>query len=223
MDPIFDVTLAPLARYCAAVWGGELQLARLQRAWQALEQARLTTKPTWHGARGPLAAMWMSLLRIGWTMHSSLVLVTDAGALLELLRVPPKEVREGNQRWQGRQILRRHDEPGPPPTATLWHRAMRLILAPPRAVLRGARAGQLRKLWAGASWDAVKRRAKGDLASPWCPYCPGQQKCTKGHQFHVRPRVLNVGQQEGGHNRAARRRPPAGTPEAAGPLQHRGR
>eukprot|EP00959_Pyramimonas_sp_CCMP1952_P225144 4707945-Pyramimonas_sp.AAC.1 len=77
-------------------------------------------------------------------MHSSLARITDTGALLELLRVPPKRVvqlvRKGIARWQGRQILSQHDEPGPPPTATLWLRAMQRIMVPLRAVLRGARA-----------------------------------------------------------------------------------
>ena len=102
-DPVYDVTMAPFVKYCACVfvWDGRVPLASLQRAGQQLENQRFTSKPTWHGLRGPMAAAWASLLRVGWTMRPGLALVLDTGVLVELLQTPPKEVvqllREGSR------------------------------------------------------------------------------------------------------------------------------
>ncbi|CAK0905739.1 unnamed protein product [Prorocentrum cordatum] len=203
MDPMYEATLAPVCRYSAAVWDGHLALSRLQQAWAVLQQRWRECKPTWHGIRGPVAAAWMSLLRIDWSMHSSLVLVDDEGRAVELLRTHPKEVaallREGVRRWQGRQILQHHQEVPPPPGARIWMRAVRRALAPPAAKLRGARAGHLRMLWAGASWDLAKRKALHYVASARCPFCPDQEATgTRGHWFYERQRVAAMGSDEQG-------------------------
>ncbi|CAK0839905.1 unnamed protein product, partial [Prorocentrum cordatum] len=138
---------------CDFIWDERLPLARLQRARQKLEAQLLEAKPSWRELRGPAAASWMCLLRIGWAMHCSLLQVTDEGEILQLLQTPPNDL----------------------------------------AVAKGARAGQLRELRAGASRDVVKRCAVGCLASAVCPFCPGDAPCAKGHPFYERPRILTRG------------------------------
>ncbi|CAK0884386.1 unnamed protein product [Prorocentrum cordatum] len=183
MGPRLDLTILPEAKCCDVCSDGRLPLVRLQRAWRAVERSWLDSKPTRAGLRGPSAAAWISVFRIDWTMQSSLILVTGLGDMTELLQTPPQDaaplVRDGVHCWQGRQILSHHDST--PAGATLRPLAMRRVLASPRAALVGARAGQLRKLWARASWDLAKRHEMGHLAGPHCQFCPGQ----------VRERMMN--------------------------------
>ena len=36
LDPMYDVALAVVVKYCSFIWGGKLALGPLQRAWQCL-------------------------------------------------------------------------------------------------------------------------------------------------------------------------------------------
>eukprot|EP00959_Pyramimonas_sp_CCMP1952_P185308 3874731-Pyramimonas_sp.AAC.1 len=56
----------------------------------------------------PLAAVWMSLRRIGWSMSSAHEIVTDSNTFSSLLQVAPRGfcdlLGHGIHRWQLRKI-----------------------------------------------------------------------------------------------------------------------
>ncbi|CAK0878466.1 unnamed protein product, partial [Prorocentrum cordatum] len=196
-DPVHEATAGPVAAYAAQVWDGHLPLARPQQAWAAPQRRWADTAPTWRTAREPLAVAWMSLRRIGWDMHPSPVLLDDERRGVELLRLPPLEVRklarDGVARWQGRQILSHRQAAPPPAGARVWMRGARHVLAPPRAKIRGPRAGHLRTARAGGAWDAVRRHEAGYIRSPYCPFCVVPTPGTWGHWFYECERVAPIG------------------------------
>ncbi|CAK0862525.1 unnamed protein product, partial [Prorocentrum cordatum] len=78
---------------CSGKGGGNSGSSTIFLATQrALAASWQRSAPTCHGARGPLAAAWLSLRRIGWDMSSDLHLRTDVGEVLHILAVPPKVI-----------------------------------------------------------------------------------------------------------------------------------
>ncbi|CAK0888431.1 unnamed protein product, partial [Prorocentrum cordatum] len=144
LDPVHEATAAPLVAHAAQIRDGHPPLAKPQQARGALEQRRSETAPFW-----------------------------QTGRPIELLRQHPQEMRklarEGVAWWHGRQIPSHHQSNTSLMGARLWRRAARHVPAPPRAKIRGARAGHPRKLWAGGAWDAVRRHAARYISSPDCP------------------------------------------------------
>ena len=67
-----------------------------------------------------MAAVLLSLRRVGWDMESATVLVSDEGLKLPLTEMGPKDVGKllflGIQRWQGRRIAARLCPDAPKPT-----------------------------------------------------------------------------------------------------------
>ena len=69
-------------------------------------EEQMTTRPSWASVRGPLAALWLSLLSVGWDMRSAIHIVSDTGQIFSLLEFAPKDVSElqlrGIRRWQAK-------------------------------------------------------------------------------------------------------------------------
>ena len=187
-DPVFDCTDPIVVRYASFPWDGKIVPSRLYRAWCSIK-GRFDNRASWAGARGPISAVWLSLLRVGWGMASPVVLRSDQGDLVDLLKFCPWDVRrfveEGIRRWQSARILE-HLPNGS--QESCWRRAMR------HSVLRirdASRRGALRALWAAGVWTPVRLHSIQLRPTPECfvcRQCPG----TEAHQWFVCPAVLDV-------------------------------
>ena len=104
---IFEATTGPVRQHANIVWQQSVSLGLLERGWLELAPLRAESF-TWQRAAGPLAVVWLSLLRINWTIGPSLVARDDRGRRFSLLHVDPHRViglaRAGVQRWQMRNI-----------------------------------------------------------------------------------------------------------------------
>ena len=181
-DPIFDCTIAVIREFSAWIWESRGSLGRLQRAWMQLKP-NMDKNPTWALARGPLGAVWLSLLRIGWDMRSAHIIQDDMGETYYLLEFAPWDVRQlliwGIQRWQMRRIashLPEHDG------EILWARGMRQSFRCKGGVWDGMELGALTCLWAGASWPRLRKFQQGLAESSTCLACHSEED-THGHRW----------------------------------------
>ncbi len=181
-DPIFDCTVAPIHELATWIWEGRGSLSRLQKAWRALEP-KMSQQASWAIARGPLAAVWISLCRIGWDMAAAHLLVTDQRDTISLLHSSPSDVRQlvwqGIQRWQMRRVVAHLPEYS---EGSIWHRALRQAFFSKDGVRGGQAAGALRCLWAGASWPRSRKHEKGMAQDSTCLAC-GEEADTNGHRW----------------------------------------
>ena len=69
-DPVVDCTVAPIHEYSSWVWEQRGSMGRVQGAW-ARREPNSAKNATWALSRGPISAVWLSLLRIGWGMKSA--------------------------------------------------------------------------------------------------------------------------------------------------------
>ncbi len=73
---------------------GQLTLAEISRLWHAVNPARAMSEHSgnkaWDNAKGPIAAMWLSLRRIGWDMPTPFTLTNTDGDDIPLTKVSPK-------------------------------------------------------------------------------------------------------------------------------------
>ena len=51
---------------------------------------RRSSKPSWHGVHGPLGAVIMSLLQIGWSLEKGVAIRVDTDELINILHTPPR-------------------------------------------------------------------------------------------------------------------------------------
>ena len=108
-DPLFDVTFQLVQDYATHIWDGRINPGLLVRARKAWVQRR-SSKPSWHGVRGPLGAVIMSLRRIGWSLEKWFALRSDTDELINMLQTPPLRVvalvEREITRWQMRDAAR---------------------------------------------------------------------------------------------------------------------
>ena len=90
-DPIFKATTEVLYLYAGWIWEARGSLHHLQTAWRHM-RSRMDKSESWAKVRGPLAVVWLSLKRIGWSMHSADMIVTDSNTHFSLLQVAPPEI-----------------------------------------------------------------------------------------------------------------------------------
>ena len=124
---------------------------------------------TWATAKGPMAATWLTLRRIGWDMVSSFVIITDEGQALSLLEVPPRDFRDllkdGIARWQCRKAVAHLPESQ---GEVLRVRAVRAAAKLKRPATE---KGALQVLWSGGHWTGERRHGLGFASSPACVAC----------------------------------------------------
>eukprot|EP00959_Pyramimonas_sp_CCMP1952_P449281 9407300-Pyramimonas_sp.AAC.1 len=96
-------------------------------------------------ARGPIAAVCLTLQRIGWSMLSPIFLQDDAGQKYNLLQTGPRDLGrrlcDSIRRWQMLRV--REHLPERIGDEKIWRRSMRAAV--PR-VPHGPQRGALRKL-----------------------------------------------------------------------------
>ncbi|CAK0840937.1 unnamed protein product, partial [Prorocentrum cordatum] len=87
-DPLHAATLGIVGRWAAWLRDRRGQLEPVSCAWQVVSAA-LEARPSWAAARGPMAAVWLSLQRVGWTMPAAHAIQSDLGAQYDPLPAPP--------------------------------------------------------------------------------------------------------------------------------------
>ena len=191
-DTVFDATVPLLFRYASNIWEGLVVPSRLYRAWSSIK-ARIDKRASWTSTRGPIATVWVSLLRVGWTMRSPTVLVSDLGKAFDLTRTCPWDLRlfleEGIRRWQSARILQHHPNGR---QESCWRRAMRNSIL---AIKDASRRGALRALWSAGVWTPVRLHSINLRPTPncfVCQQCPG----TEAHQWFGCDSMLNVPRDE---------------------------
>ncbi|CAK0829323.1 unnamed protein product, partial [Prorocentrum cordatum] len=101
-DPIYAATVRPVVRLASRIGEGIGPPATLAASWDSLAAVAMAGA----SAYGPLAAKWLSLERIGWSMQSVWALRSDIGELRSMLHTAPRGIKdalvEGIQRWQCR-------------------------------------------------------------------------------------------------------------------------
>ncbi len=96
-------------QYCREVWRaaalgsslparGELTLVELAKAWRSVDASKYiddnSGKRRWGAARGPIANLFMTLHRIGWSMSGPFTMVTDRGDEVVLTAYSPALVKQ---------------------------------------------------------------------------------------------------------------------------------
>eukprot|EP00959_Pyramimonas_sp_CCMP1952_P270000 5644795-Pyramimonas_sp.AAC.1 len=181
--PIFDCTTILVKRYCGFIWGNRVSIADLHHALEDF-RARLqaATRPTWKIARGPIAAVFLALQRIGWSMLSPIFLQDDVGQKNNLLQTAPRDLErrlcDSICRWQMLRI--REHLPERTGDEKVWRRAMRaaVLRVPP-----GPQRGALRRLWTGGLLCPDKAVDLGISDSRECHYC-GAPHGSLSHQWN---------------------------------------
>ena len=181
-DPVYDCTVPAIQEHAAWIWEARGSLGRLQRAWMQM-RPKMDANSTWAIARGPMASVWLTLLRIGWDMHSAHILKSDQGEYYSMLELAPWDIRQllvlGVQRWQMRRIaahLPEHDG------EEFWGRAMRQCIRTKGGIWDGREIGALTCLWAGGSWPRQRIFQKGLAERATCLAC-GVEDDTHGHRW----------------------------------------
>ena len=67
-------------------------MSRAQRAWNVLRET-ISQHQTWQQVRGLMSAVWVSLLRIGWTMITAHTLYSETGATYSMLATSPHDIK----------------------------------------------------------------------------------------------------------------------------------
>ena len=72
-------------------------------AWQYARSTMSSARRPWARVRGPAAATWATLTRLGWKFNSAVEFVTEEGEVMNLLDNSPIKVRkrleEAADRW----------------------------------------------------------------------------------------------------------------------------
>eukprot|EP00974_Lingulodinium_polyedra_P102819 9954544-Lingulodinium_polyedra.AAC.1 len=83
-DPIVQATELPLLAWATAVWERRLPVALMGHAVAAVQAKRGLT---WQGVRGPIAAVLLTLARIGWRALSATEWLSHRGERLDLTEI----------------------------------------------------------------------------------------------------------------------------------------
>ena len=107
-DPAYDAHMLPIGEWALAVGEGWRKLDSIMgMVGRACTRLRKVKNP-WKVAYGPAAAFVLSCWRLGWTVVSAVVVITDDGRELNLALDPPavvlKQCRLAVQRWRWRRI-----------------------------------------------------------------------------------------------------------------------
>ena len=144
---------------------------------------KMDKNPTWALARGPLGAVWLSLLRIGWDMRSAHILQNGMGDTYSLLEFAPLDIEQllvlGIQPWQMRRITEHLPEHA---GEVLWAMAMRQSVRSRGGVWDAREVGALTCLWAGGSWPRARKHQRGLAETSTCLACLSEDD-THGHRW----------------------------------------
>ena len=96
-DSAWSSAMAPVVRWAREVWfastgvGGGFSLPQLLECFAAFDRRRPST---WKHVRGPMAAAWLSLRRVGWQWPSAFTLINEDGVEVVLTKWTPKALQD---------------------------------------------------------------------------------------------------------------------------------
>ena len=135
-DPAYDAHYKPICMWARAIYDQWLSARVAERYLSEVRADLLLATVPWAKANGPAAGFTLSVLRLGWTIHSSRSVTTDNGTALRFDLDPPvvvkKAVFESVSRWRTKRALFSLDIQ-PPPSSTgliLWKPVLALLNKP---------------------------------------------------------------------------------------------
>ena len=93
-DPMHTVGIAPIYAWAMETWRRRESLTVLKVAWRGVREKMRAAKRMWAVVRGPAAAAWASLQRLGWKFVSPFTVLSDIGREYNLLEISPKRFQE---------------------------------------------------------------------------------------------------------------------------------
>jgi hypothetical protein len=91
MEPTHETTAEPMVAWAQAIWDGTANRFDLQQDWRTQMSRRL--KPVNFNPAGPAGAVIQAAERIGWTWPAWSVLRTAEGAVLDMEKVCPQDIK----------------------------------------------------------------------------------------------------------------------------------
>jgi exonuclease III len=197
-DQSWRPTAAPIVRWAKEVWlsvvkgppaeGTYYSLAELGCIWRATE---LKAPTKWAQVRGPVAAMALSMRRIGWKATGPYTFIDDLGVDRTFTETSPKmmqvQVAAAHTRLLERQAAERLGWQ-PPGRANTDH--IRAFLKGDHTALQ---RGSCKALVCNAVWTNSRAHQAGYDTEPFCVDCPGRTDnishrlwhCTRSEQLRV--------------------------------------
>jgi hypothetical protein len=109
-DPAYAAHEDTLGSWAQAVWNRWLPLSALRKLFAVASANLAGTRRPWAVARGPGAAVVLTMRRLKWVSSSPFLWITDAGRSLDLQADPPvvvvREVHAAVQRWRWANTLK---------------------------------------------------------------------------------------------------------------------
>ena len=177
-DVTWKATAAPIVRWAKEVWNASITsqprgftLPELNRLWS---QARPLQIRFWRSCRGPVAACFLSLKRLGWQWTGPFTILTDLCDELVLTDRAPaqimQDIKEGATRMLERAVASRSRDP-----LLVGRRAfvgpVQRLLKPDCEELDAMGKGVLRSVHCCAVWPQVRLHESGYEVSRLCPLC----------------------------------------------------
>ena len=163
------MAIDPITEWAKAVWDGLVSGEVLQDTWRRAHVVVGTSARPFSAVEGPAGAMLASCARLGWAAPSCRILMDCSGALIDLGRTCPAQVR-----LHALDDLRRREAEGsslaariggPPDLEPLVD-----MLASQKATCSKASAS-LRALGEGGWWTQSRLHEQGTADDPWCRAC----------------------------------------------------
>ena len=176
-DPMHTVGIAPIYAWAMEAWRRRNSLSVMRVAWRGVSEKIREAKKMWAVVRGPAAATWASLQRLGWKFTTPFSVKSDIGIDYDILKISPKRFKrrlhEGVDRWGWRKVLEQTGVAG----EEVGEMAARVRTEWAREVLHkhgGSTAqekGALRSVMDGSVWTEEKCWEEGYLDFPLCKRC----------------------------------------------------
>ena len=183
VDPAFPAHLLPIGSWAEAVWCSWLPHGTLRLLMeQVVDEFR--DGVVWARVRGPAAACYPSVKRLGWAVLNAVDFVTDTGQELKLTRDSPafvkQRVTESVLRWRGRAIAKRFalGAEGEGDVGAHLHPIMRLLA---KGTGEGdwtwEHRGALRSAVTGRQWTQSRLFRAGLADAQACQLCVATLRC----------------------------------------------
>ena len=176
-DPMHSVGIAPIYAWALEAWRRRGNLSTMKVAWRGVRERMATAKRLWAAVRGPAAATWASLHRLGWKFVSPFTVVSDVGKEYDLLEISPKRLKrrlhEGVDRWGWRKVLREfgYGEEEAGLLAARVRKEWAVDLLHKHGDLSPQEKGALRRVLEGSVWTEERCWEEGYLEYPLCKVC----------------------------------------------------
>ena len=176
-DPMHSVGIAPIYAWALEAWRRRGNLSTMKVAWRGVRERMATAKRLWAAVRGPAAATWASLHRLGWKFVSPFTVVSDVGKEYDLLEISPKRLKrrlhEGVDRWGWRKVLREfgYGEEEVGLLAARVRKEWAVDLLHKHGDLSPQEKGALRRVLEGSVWTEERCWEEGYLEYPLCKVC----------------------------------------------------